>query len=183
MNDDQIIRLYFDRSEDAITQTAAKYGAYCRTIAYQILRSVEDSEECVNDTYLKAWNTIPPQCPQKLAAYLGKIARNLSIDRYRRLTAEKRGGGELTAVMDELGYCVSSGSDLSDTVALIDVLDRFLAALPAQQRKIFLRRYWYVSSVREIADEYGMSESKVKMSLLRSRKQLRAVLEKEGHTW
>lgn len=180
MNDEQIIRLYFARSEEAITRTAEKYGAYCHAIAYRILRDPEDSEECVNDTYLRAWHTIPPQRPQRLAAFLGKLTRNLSIDRCRHATAEKRGGGELTAALNELEFCVSSGGDPAEELALTDILDRFLASLSTQNRKIFLRRYWYVSSVREIADEYGLSESRVKMSLLRSRRQLKAVLEKEG---
>lgn len=185
MEDQQIIRLYFDRSEDAIAQTAAKYGAFCHTIAYQILRNVQDSEECVNDTYLKAWGTIPPQCPRKLAAFLGKITRNLSIDRYRRRTAEKRGGSELALALEELETCVpfrENGWDLVDRMALTEALNGFLAALPGRQRRIFMRRYWYVSSVKEIAEAYGLTESAVKMSLLRSRSQLKATLEKEGVT-
>ena len=183
MEDNQIIQLYFDRSEDAISQTAVKYGKYCHTIAYNILHNFEDSEECVNDTYLKAWLAIPPQRPRKLAAFLGKITRNLSIDVYRHYTTEKCGGGEMAIALDELGDCISSlGStnDHVDEMALVDILNCFLASLSSQHRKIFMRRYWYVSSVKEIADEYGITESKVKMFLLRSRNQLKAILEKEG---
>lgn len=183
MNDQQILRLYFDRSEDAIAQTAAKYGAFCYTVAYQILRNAEDSEECVNDTYLKAWSVIPPHRPQKLAAFLGKITRNLSIDLYRRYTAEKRGGSEMALALDELEMCVpsrDSGWDHADRMALTDALNGFLETLPSQQRQIFMRRYWYVNSIKEIAQAYGLTESKVKMSLLRSRGQLKAMLEKEG---
>ena len=183
MEDNQIIRLYFDRSEEAISQTAAKYGKYCHTIAYNILHNFEDSEECVNDTYWKAWNTIPPRRPKRLAAFLGRITRNLSLDKYRHYTADKRGGGELAVALEELGDCISSiGSmgDHTEEIVLVEVLNSFLASLSAEHRKIFMRRYWYVSSVKEIADDYGITESKVKMSLLRSRNQLKTVLEKEG---
>jgi len=185
MEDRQIVQMYFDRNEDAISQTAVKYGKYCYTIAYNILHDFEDSEECVNDTYLEAWHTIPPQRPQKLTAFLGKITRNLSINVYRRYTAEKRGSGEMELALDELGDCVASlGStnDRVDEMALVDILNSFLTSLSSQHRKIFMRRYWYVSSIKEIAYEYGITESKVKMALLRSRNKLKTVLEKEGIT-
>ena len=185
MEDNQIIRLYCERSEEAIRQTAAKYGNYCHTIAYHILHNLEDSEECVNDTYWKAWGIIPPCRPKRLAAFLGKITRNLSLDRYRRYTAEKRGSGEMAVALEELGECVSSMENLdahADEMVLTEILNRFLASLSEEQRKIFMRRYWYVCSVKEIAADYGITESKVKMSLLRSRNQLKAALEKEGIT-
>lgn len=183
MEDQQILDLYWRRSEAAISETADKYGGYCHFIAYNILRNGEDSEECVNDTYLRAWEAIPPRRPNNLAVFLGKITRNLSLDRYRHATAEKRGGGELTLALEELAFCVSSlDRDPLDEVALTDLWNRFLGALPVQQRKIFLRRYWYANSIKEIASEYGVSESKGKMSLLRSRKRLKAVLEGEGIT-
>lgn len=183
MEDNQIIHLYFERSEEAIRQTAAKYGNYCHTIAYNILQNIEDSEECVNDTYWKAWGIIPPRRPKRLAAFLGKITRNLALDRYRCYTAEKRGGGEMAVALEELGECISSEESMeahADEMVLTDILNRFLASLSTEQRKIFMRRYWYLSSVKEIADDYGITESKVKMSLLRCRNQLKAVLEKEG---
>ena len=183
MEDNQIIRLYCERSEEAIRQTAAKYGNYCHTIAYNILHNLEDSEECVNDTYWKAWGIIPPRRPKRLAAFLGKITRNLSLDRYRCYTAEKRGNGEMAVTLEELGECVSSMENLdahADEMVLTEILNRFLESLSAEQRRIFMRRYWYVSSVKEIAEDYGITESKVKMSLLRSRNQLKAALEKEG---
>ena len=183
MEDNHIIQLYFDRSEEAISQTAVKYGKYCQTIAYNILHNLEDSEECVNDTYLKVWGIIPPRRPSKFAAFLGKITRNLSLDKYRHYTAHKRGGGEMAVTLEELGDCVSSldsMDDYTDEIVLVDTLNRFLASLSVEHRKIFMRRYWYVCSVKEIADDYGISESKVKMSLLRSRNQLKAFLEKEG---
>ena len=183
MEDNQIIQLYFDRSEEAIAQTAVKYGKYCHTIAYNILHNFEDSEECVNDTYWKAWSRIPPRRPRRLAAFLGRITRNLSLDMYRHYTADKRGGGEMSVALEELGDCISSPEPMDnhiDEMVLVEILNRFLASLPAEHRKIFMRRYWYVSSVKEIADDYAITESKVKMSLLRSRNQLKTVLEKEG---
>ena len=183
MEDNEIIQLYFDRCEEAIAQTAQKYGKYCHTIAYNILHNVEDSEECVNDTYWKAWGAIPPSKPKILAAFLGKITRNLSLDKFRHYTAHKRGGGEMSLALEELGDCVSSfenTDDYVDSMFLVETLNQFLASLPAEQRKIFMRRYWYVSAVEEIANEYGISQSKVKMSLLRSRNKLKQVLEEEG---
>ena len=185
MKDNQIIQLYFDRSEDAISQTAVKYGKYCHAIAYNILHNFEDSEECVNDTYWKAWGTIPPRRPKRLAAFLGKITRNLSLDMYRHYTADKRGNGELAIALDELDECVSSLGSMdnhADEMVLVNTLNRFLASLSAEHRNIFMRRYWYMSSIKEIATDYKLSESKVKMSLLRSRNRLKAVLEKEGIT-
>ena len=183
MEDHQIIQLYFDRSEEAISQTAEKYGKYCHTIAYNILHNFEDSEECVNNTYWKSWRIIPPRKPKRLAAFLGKITRNLALDTYRLYTADKRGGGEMAVALEELGDCVSSLGSMDDYVeqkVLVDALNSFLASLSAEHRKIFMRRYWYVSSVKEIAGDYGITESKVKMSLLRSRNLLKEVLEKEG---
>ena len=183
MEDNQIIRLYFERSEEAISQTAAKYGKYCHTIAYNILHNHEDSEECVNDTYWKAWSIIPPHRPRKLAAFLGKITRNLSLDLYRHSAADKRGGGVFAIALEELGDCVASADSMDNYVderVLADILNKFLASLPAAHRKIFMQRYWYVCSVKEIAANYGITESKVKMSLLRSRNRLKAILEKEG---
>ena len=119
MEDNQIIQLYFDRSEEAISQTAVKYGKYCHTIAYNILHNFEDSEECVNETYWKAWGIIPPRRPKKLAAFLGKITRNLSLDMYRRYNADKRGGGEMAVALDELGDCVSSLSNRDEHAAVL----------------------------------------------------------------
>lgn len=185
MEDKEIVQLYFDRSETAIFQTAAKYGKYCHTVAFNILHNLQDSEECVNDTYLKAWEIIPPHCPERLAAFLGKITRNLALDTYRRYSAEKRGGSEMKVVLDEIGDCVASfgaSDDEFEELELTEILNSFLSSLSSENRKIFVRRYWYVSTVKEIADDYEISESKVKMSLLRSRNQLREVLTKEGIT-
>lgn len=183
MEDRQIIDLYWERSEAALSQTAKKYGRYCHTIAFHVLRSAEESEECVSDTYMAAWKSIPPHRPSVLKTFLGKITRNLALNRYEYLHAEKRNAGQIPLVLDELRECLPSSDhteDVVDNIVLAELLDRFLAELSAEQRKIFMRRYWYLSSVREIAEEYGLSESKVKMSLFRSRKTLRQILEKEG---
>lgn len=183
MDDRQIVDLYFERSETAISETAQKYGRYCRYIALNILHNDEDSEECVNDTYLRAWNSIPPHRPSVLKTYLGKITRNLSLDRYEKLNAEKRNGGQMSLVFDELQECLPSlerTESIIDEIALTDVFNHFLSSLSSEQRKVFMRRYWYLSPIKEMATEYGLSESKVKMSLLRSRKKLKKILEKEG---
>lgn len=180
MEDKHIIDLYWQRSEDAITRTAGKYGGYCRSIAWNILYNSEDSEECVNDTYLRAWDTIPPQRPGVLQTFLGKITRNLALDRWRRNHAQKRDSGVLL-VLEELQECIpGSDGDLSEDLAIRDALNGFLGSLPREQRKVFLRRYWYLSPVKEIAADYGISESKVKMILLRTREKLGAHLESEG---
>jgi len=183
MDDRQIIALYNERSEAALSETEKKYGRYCRTIAYNILNNEEDSEECVNDTWLKAWEAIPPRCPDSLAAFLGEITRNLALNLYKHKNREKRGGGQTMLVLEELAECVPGTDSTQEAVneaLLAEVLNGFLAELPTEKRKIFMRRYWYLSSVREIAEEYGLSESKVKMTLLRLRSKLKTVLEKEG---
>lgn len=183
MQDHQIIELYWTRMEQAIAETAKKYGRYCYGIAYRILHSSEDSEECVNDTYLRAWEAIPPTRPERLAVFLGKITRNLSLDKCRYYSADKRGSGQLMLALEELGDCLPSGDHVEqvvETLALTEVLNRFLEGLSVENRRIFMRRYWYFSEVKEIARDYGISESKVKMSLLRSRNRLKQLLEQEG---
>ena len=183
MDDREIIDLYWERSESAITRTNEKYGKYSYSIAYAILGNHEDSEECVNDTYIKVWNSIPPQRPSNLAAYIARITRNLSLDKYRASTAEKRGAGHTETVLSELQYCIAGfddGREFEDQLALVDVLNRFLRSLSPQSRKVFMRRYWYFSSIKEIANEYHMTEGKVKMLLLRTRRELKKYLEREG---
>ena len=183
MEDRQIIALYNERSEAALSETEKKYGRYCRTVAYNILNNEEDSEECVNDTWLKAWEAIPPRCPDSLAAFLGKITRNLALNLYKHKNREKRGGGQTMLVLEELTECIPGTDSTEETVEevlLTEVLNGFLEELPTEKRKIFMRRYWYMSSVKEIAKDYGLSESKVKMTLLRLRSKLKTVLEKEG---
>lgn len=183
MEDNTIIDLYWDRSEEAISVTAAKYGGYCYSIAYNILYDREDSEESVNDTWLAAWNTMPPKRPQILAAFLGKITRYISLDRWRNLHATKRGGGEVPLVLDELEDCVSGGKSTEDAYIekeAINSINIFLERLPEMERKIFMCRYWYMDPVQDIAKRFGYTESKVTSMLHRSRKKLKQYLEKEG---
>ena len=185
MQDQEIISLYWNRNEDAIVQTQKKYGRYCHTIAWNILRNQEDSEECTNDTWMHAWNAIPPERPSILRAFLGKITRNLALNRYENSHAAKRGGGEVLLCLDELAECLADSSrgrteDATDRMTLVNALNTFLQTLGTEERKMFVRRYWYMDSVREIAARYGFSESKVKMSLLRTRERLKKHLEKEG---
>ena len=183
MEDDQIIALYWDRNEDAIAQTHQKYGSWCRGIALRILEIREEAEECVDDTYLHVWNNIPPQRPGVFRAWLGRITRNLALDRYRRAHTEKRGGGQTALALEELRECVSGGETIErdeDRKAITAVINRFLASLPEEQRNIFLRRYWHLSSIADIARVYGMSQSQVTSMLYRNRKKLRDMLEQEG---
>ena len=183
MEDQQIIALYWDRNEDAIAETHRKYGPWCKGIAFRILELQEEAEECVSDTYLQAWNNIPPQRPGAFRAWLGRITRNLALTRYRRFHAEKRGGGQTALALEELGDCVSGGNPVEaeeDRRAIAEAINRFLGSLPELQRNVFLRRYWHMASVADIAKAYGMSQSQTASMLHRCRKKLRAALEKEG---
>ena len=183
MEDKRIIDLYWQRDEQALTLTRRKYGAYCHAIALQILHSREDADECENDTYLRAWNAMPPDRPQGLRPYLGAITRRLSLDRWRERKSQKRGGGEVALSLEELGECVSHPDTVPATVDAAQtaaVLSDFLRSLPEAECDVFLRRYWYFDSVAQIAKRFGYSESKVKMTLSRTRDKLRVRLEKEG---
>ena len=183
MKDEAIIELFWARSEAAIHETDWAYGRYCQSIAYGILRVHEDAEETVNDTWLKAWDTIPPERPHYLKGFLGRITRQLSINRLEKETAQKRGAGQYALALEELAECIpdqSQGEDLADLTALRDALNRFLRSLPTEPRSVFLRRYWYAQSIAEIAAGCGMSESKVKSMLLRTRNKLRKALTEEG---
>lgn len=183
MEDKHIVDLFWARSENAISETANKYGKYCYRIAYNIMHSHEDSEECVNDTYLNAWDAMPPHRPNRLSVFLGKITRNLSLNKWNHYTAQKRGSGQVALALDELNECIpalDSTAQIIDDLALVEIFNRFLASMPKEKRKIFMRRYWYLSSITEIATDYSISESKVKMSLHRTRNALRDFLEKEG---
>ncbi len=184
MDDQSIIKLYHARNEDAIKATADKYGAYCYTVAYNILQSRSDSEESVNDTYLDAWNSMPPHAPSVLSVFLGKITRRISIDKWRKRRASRRGGGELPLVLDELAECVPDGSSVESEVDMHELsltLDRFVRSLPSTDKRIFLRRYWYSDSVSSIACDLALSEAAVKSRLMRTRKKLKEQLTKEGY--
>lgn len=185
MEDFEIVELYWNRDENAITQTDRKYGKYCRRIAYSILFDHEDTEECVNDTWLQTWNTIPPQRPERLSTYLGKICRNIAINLYEKLTAEKRGGTETDACLDEMAEVVGKESDVEehlDLSFLTDTINAFLKTCEKQTRIIFVQRYWYMIPVKDIARENHLSESNVKMTLLRTREKLRTYLQEEGYS-
>ena len=178
MEDRQILELYFARRQEAISETKAKYGAFCLRIAGNILQSREDAEECENDVYLKAWNAIPPSAPDPLAPYLGKLARNLALNRYAYLHAQKR-NPELTVVFEELEDC-AAGLEPREDGEIARAISRFLGGEQKEARVLFMRRYWYGDSIRDIAARFAFSESKVKSSLLRTRRKLKLYLEKEG---
>lgn len=183
MEDSEILDLYFARSEQAIAQTDRKYGPYCYSIANHILCNPSDAEESVNDTYYSAWKLIPPRRPQRFSAFLGKLTRNLSIDRWRRNTAGKRGSGETQLLLDELAECVA-GTETPETALLrkelAAALNRFLRKLPERDRNVFLLRYYHADTLPEIARKTGYSQNQVKYILRRTRKALSDALKKEG---
>lgn len=182
--DEAILNLFFARDEGAIGICRDKYGGRCRAVAENILGSPEDAEECVSDALLRAWGAIPPERPRFLGAWLAAVTRRLALDRYRAETAEKRGGGEVRLCLDELADAAGDGDPWSTEEdareRLRDALNRFLAGERPDSRRIFLRRYWYACSVAECARREGKSTAAVKMSLSRTKKRLRAFLEKEG---
>lgn len=183
MEDKQIIELYFKRDESAITQTDKKYGDNLRSISHRIIRNRQDSEECVNDTYFKVWNAVPPEKPVKFFPYLAKIVRNLTINRCEKLTAKKRGFGEIPLVLDELSYCIPDKSETEKEYGeneLRRIIDLFLSSLKEEKAVIFIQRYFYLCPIKEIAEENKISQSKVKMTLLRLRQTLKEFLITEG---
>ncbi len=181
MEDQQIIALYFARNETAIQETDSKYGKLCYSVADGILHRKEDNEECVNSTYLAAWNTMPPQKPNYLAAFLCRITRNLSLKKYESAHAKKR-GAEFEVALSELEEVLPSNADVHKAVEskeLGEALSRFLRTLKREERNIFIRRYWYFYTVKEIAAAYSCSESKIKSQVARTRIKLKEFLEKE----
>ena len=185
MTDPEIIGLYWARNEQALSETETKYGGYCRSIAWNILRNNQDTEECVNDTWLRAWNAMPPQRPGVLSVFLGTITRNLSLDRWRNGKAKTRSAGHMELVFSELETCIPDGVSLEDRLSQVEltrILERFLQSLPQRDRCIFVRKYWYTDTVLDIARKYHMTESAVKVNLYRSRKKLKTLLEQEGYT-
>lgn len=183
MEDSAIVDLYWQRNEEAIRETENKYGHYLTKISRNILSDPEDSKESVNDTYLKAWNSMPPHRPNVLSTYLGKITRQLSIDIFRKKKSEKRKGSEYALSLSELDECVSFGSTPEkdmDLQLLAGAINIFLRSLPDEARNAFIRRYYFLDSIREIAVSQKMSESKLKSMLYRTRISLKQYLEKEG---
>ena len=183
MEDEKIIDLYFRRDETAISESQAKYGSYLKTVSYNVLRNTEDSEECVSDTWLHAWNAIPPTRPRILKAWYARVTRNLSLNRLQENRAKKRGGGETDTALSELEECIPDNRNVEDEIdgiVLSDMISEFLAGLPKRQRVIFMQRYFYACEIREIAELHHVGESYVKTLLFRLRNRLREVLEKEG---
>ena len=185
MEDAAIVALYWARDEQALAETAAKFGTYCRKIADNILHSAHDAEECENDTWLAAWNSMPTNRPARLAPYLGRITRNLALDRFDRAAAQKRGSGQTCAPLDELAECVAAPGSVEDSFDAAEtgrLISAFLRRQSPESRIIFLRRYWYGEDIAAIARGLGCGESRVKSALFRTRKALRGFLEKEGIT-
>lgn len=183
MEDVDIVQMFWDRNEDAISAADEKYRSYCYSISYNILHNRQDAEECVNDAYMKAWNAIPPNRPQVLSVFLGRIVRNLSFNRYQYLRADKRGGGEVDIVLDELAECLAAPQSVEgdmDRKELLLAINTFLEALAPQQRNLFVRRYWYADQVKEIAGRFGMTENHVSVTLSRLRRKLHDNLLKRG---
>ena len=183
MEDSQIIAMYFDRDEGAIQACREKYEPYCMAIAQNILTEQRDAEECVNDTWLRSWNAMPPHRPARLSAFLGKITRNLALNRWRSRRTARRGGGEVPLALSELEECLSGGStpeEELDVKALTEAVTVFLQGQSALKRMVFIRRYWYLNTVPVIARQLSMSEGKVKSMLHRMRLELREKLGEEG---
>lgn len=183
MTDDEIIGLYINRDENAIIETSKVYGKYCFSIANNIVKSLEDAEECVNDTYLKVWESIPPNRPQRFRVYIGRITRNLSFNFYKRMKADKRGKGQFAETLEELAECLPGGTEPEkeiDRNELVCSINDFLRGLPSEKRIIFVRRYWYSDSIADIADRCGITQNSVSVILNRLRKQLKKILIERG---
>ncbi len=183
MEDYSIVELYWQRNEAAITETRNKYGKYLNAISMNIVKNAEDAEECVNDTYLNAWNSIPPNSPKLLKAYLGTIVRNLSLDCYKKRSSEKRRANQFTVLLSELEECLPAASSVEQTLADKEIaaqISAFLKTLPKDKQQIFVRRYFYCEGLKEIGMRLGFSQSKIKSALFETRNKLRKHLEKEG---
>lgn len=182
LEDKRIVELYWERCEDAIAETEKKYGRYCHYIAYNILYSDLDAQECVNDTYIKAWGAMPPHKPERLSAFLGKITRNIALNRYSHNNAEKRRANTELILREAGDFIPSYTTDgaIDDEIVLKDAINKFLASLPQDTRIVFVRRYWYFSTVKDIASDYGIPEGTVKSVLSRTRKRFKDFLVKEG---
>lgn len=182
LDDSDIIRLFNKRDENAILETERKYRSYCHAISSNILQDSQIVEECLNDTWLNAWNSIPPQVPNNLRMYLAKITRNLSFNRYKSEMALKRGGGEISAVLDELEECIASSSDVESELIMKELgesINRFVLTLSERDCNMFVRRYFHAESIKEISVNYKLSENNITVSLSRIRQKLKKHLEKE----
>ena len=183
MDDAKIVEMYWERNEEAVSHTAKKYTSYCMQIARNILSSEPDCEECTNDTFLRAWESIPPHRPLSLATFLGKITRNLAIDRFRALSRDKRGGGEFALSLEELDECIpdlAPDGTPAEEGEISRSINAFLHRQPETVRRVFVCRYFYSESLSDIAQRFGMSESRVKSMLHRTRIHLKAHLDSDG---
>ena len=182
MTDEKIVKLFFERSERALSETERSYGRYFRSIAFGILHNNEDAEEIVNDTYMKAWNVIPPEKPRNLKAFIGTMTRQLSINRLKSNNAKKRGEGTKPAQFEELSECIGAESEdpIVESQGLSEAISLFLHSVSLQSRRFFIRRYWHMQPIIQIAKDCRVSESKVKSSLMRTRAKLKEFLKKEG---
>ena len=184
MEDREIVELYWRRSDRAVQESEKKYGPWCRTIAKNIVADLRDAEECVSDTWLAAWNAMPDKRPEKLGGFLGKLTRNLALDRWRAGQRRKRGGGETPLALEELSECIPDGGNVEETVELRELsrtVAAFVRALPETERQVFASRYYALASMEGIAARSGFSQAKVKSMLHRTRLRLRAELEEEGY--
>lgn len=180
MEDSGIIELFFDRDEKAITYSIEKYGTYCYTIANNILGNKEDSEECINETWFAAWNAIPPERPRCLRAYFARITRNIATNIYRKNTSKKRGGGEIGIVFDELSECAADDIIIEDEIEkreLVHYINSFLDALPERERAMFVRRYFFAESIRDIALRFKVRENYIRAMISKTRRKLKKYLE------
>lgn len=183
MDDHKIVELFLQRSEQAIHETKTKYGKYCKTIAFQILKISEDVEECENDIYMKVWNSIPPAEPTSLKAYIGTIARNMAIQKYRYYHADKR-NQHMECVIEEIEQTVATLETVESEIAekeLVAAINRFLSQLDKENRMLFVRRYWKMESIKDICKEMQITKSKAETNLFRIRKKLKIYLEQEGY--
>ena len=183
MDDRRIVELFLERSEEAILETDIKYGRYCHKIAFNVLGNDEDSEECVNDAYMRAWGSIPPNEPDSMASYIGRITRNLALDKLRQKQSDKRGNGEVPVVLDELAECVSGHDELErrqDSAEIAAAIDSFLNELNSVERGVFMRRYWMMEPIADVANRYDISVSKTTTMLFRLRNRLKKHFMNEG---
>lgn len=184
MKDENIIQLFFERKEVAISETSKKYSSYCFKIANSILHSREDSEECLNDAWVKIWDLIPPTRPIHFKLFLAKIVRNLSLNKYKSRHTQKRGNGEIELVLDELEECLAGQSDVEGCYIVNELhttINEFVSALPEKEGNVFIRRYFYSDSIKEISKRYHISDNNIRVMLYRTRDKLRLRLEKEGY--
>lgn len=183
MEDEAIVALFWQRNEQAIAAAQEQYGIYCKSIAASILENAQDAEECLNDTVLSLWNSIPPNRPRSLRAYMGKIIRNLALNRYRAMQRQKRGSGNMPLLLQELSEVVSDTETVEQALesrALTEAMQDFLRQLPREQRVMFVRRYWYADSLETLAKNFGISENALSVKLYRIRQKLKLYLQERG---